>query len=151
QPDMPAATKHLVESLESRAIHKRAVEISARASDLYGYLGNLFFDPGGRRQLEQRISLELSRQLGIDIGDYEILIDLPKPEKWKTSVWVHFDRPPVGFRNLMPWVDVVGLEDSDFKRYEEHRRMIRIVTTERLRDEVANRWETLLLPLMANS
>ena len=27
----------------------------------------------------------------------------------------------------MPWREVVGLTDDDFKRYEEHRRLIRIV------------------------
>jgi uncharacterized protein len=148
QADMPVQTRQLVDSLESRSIHKRAVEISARADDLYTYLGTLFYDPVSRRRLEQSMSAALSYQLGTEIGDHEVLIDLPKPEKWKTSVWVQFDRPPIGFRQLMPWVDVVGLDDEDFKRYEEHRRMIRIVTTERLRDEVARRWESLLLPLM---
>ena len=38
------------------------------------------------------------------------------------------ERPPVGFELLMPWRDAVGLTDDDFKRYEEHRRLIRIVT-----------------------
>lgn len=150
QPDMPPQTRDLVDSLESRAIHKRAVEISARSEDLYSYLGSLFYDPDSRRRLEQSMSAALSYQLGTEVGDHEVLIDLPKPEKWKTSVWVQFDRPPIGFRHLMPWVEVVGLGDDDFKRYEEHRRMIRIVTTERLRDEVAKRWESLLLPLMGS-
>jgi uncharacterized protein len=151
QPDMPVQTRKLVDSLESRSLHKRAVEISARATDLYSYLGSLFYDPAARRRLELSMTAALSFQLGIEIGDHEVLIDLPKPEKWKTSVWVMFDRPPVGFRSLMPWVDVVGLEDADFKRYEEHRRMIRIVTTERLREEVSQRWQSLLLPLMGMS
>lgn len=151
QSDMPLQTRNLVEALESRSVHKRAVEISARSTDLYTYLGNLFYDPAARRRLELSMNAALSFQLGIEIGEHEVLIDLPKPEKWKTSVWVQFERPPVGFRNLMPWVDVVGLGDEDFKRYEEHRRMIRIVTTERLRDEVGKRWESLLLPLMGMS
>jgi uncharacterized protein len=148
QPDMPWQTRALVDALESRSIHKRAVEISARASDLYDYLGGLFYKPAARRRLELSMTAALSFQLGTEIGEHEVLIDLPKPEKWKTSVWVQFDRPPVGFRELMPWVDVVGLSDEDFKRYEEHRRMIRIVTTERLREEVARRWESLLFPLL---
>jgi uncharacterized protein len=150
RPDVPVQTRQLVDALETRSIHKRAVEISARATDLYTYLGSLFYDPASRRRLEQSISVALSYQLRTEVGDHEVLIDLPKPEKWKTAVWVRFDRPPIGFRTLMPWVDVVGLEDEDFKRYEEHRRMIRIVTTERLRDEVAKRWESLLLPLMGS-
>jgi uncharacterized protein len=150
QDDMPHQTRRLVDALESRSLHKRAVEISARSGDLYHYLGGLFYDPASRRRLEQSMSAALSYQLGTEVGDYEVLIDLPKPEKWKTSVWVQFDRPPIGFSFLMPWVDVVGLSDEDFKRYEEHRRMIRIVTTERLREEVSRRWESLLLPLMGS-
>ena len=63
-----------------------------------------------------------------------MLVDIPKPERWRTDVWVQFDRPPVGFHHLMPWLEVVGLGDEDLKRYEEHRRVIRIVATERLRE-----------------
>ena len=59
-----------------------------------------------------------------------MLIDIPKPERWRSDVWVAFERPPVGFEPLMPWRDVVGLTDDDFKRYEEHRRLIRIVAAE---------------------
>ncbi|MGD9713919.1 MAG: hypothetical protein AB7V46_17955, partial [Thermomicrobiales bacterium] len=66
--------------------------------------------------------------------------------KWRTAVWVQFEQPPVGFSALMPWKDVVGLTDSDFKRYEDHRRMIRIVAAEPLRDIVRRSWEALLLP-----
>jgi hypothetical protein len=46
----------------------------------------------------------------------------------------------------MPWRDVVGLSDEDFKRYEEHRRLIRIVTRAEFRDEVRELWERLLYP-----
>ena len=81
-----------------------------------------------------------------------MLIDIPKPERWRTDVWVAFDRPPVGFKPLMPWQrGGRRCSDDDFKRYEEHRRLIRIVASERLRDEVARRWEHLLLPLLSAS
>jgi hypothetical protein len=46
---------------------------------------------------------------------------------------------------------VVGLADADFKRYEEHRRMIRIVTDERFRHMVASEWERLLYPLLGGA
>jgi len=49
---------------------------------------------------------------------------------------------------LMSWRDVVGLSDDDFKQYEEHRRLIRIVTEPSLRDVVASEWESLLYPLL---
>ena len=40
----------------------------------------------------------------------------------------------------MPWSEVVGLTDDDFKRYEEHRRLIRIVAAEPYRQIVAANW-----------
>jgi len=46
---------------------------------------------------------------------------------------------------------VVGLDDADFKRYEEHRRLIRIVTEERYREAVSARWEQLLYPLLGGA
>jgi hypothetical protein len=46
----------------------------------------------------------------------------------------------------MHWQDVVGLGDDDFKRYEEHRRLIRIVATERLREAVRQHWDDAVLP-----
>jgi hypothetical protein len=47
----------------------------------------------------------------------------------------------------MPWKDVVGLDDDNFKRYEEHRRLIRIVAAEPYRAAVARNWEALIAPL----
>ncbi len=59
--------------------------------------------------------------------------------------------PPLGYTPLMSWLEVVGVSDDNLKRYEEHRRLIRIVATSHLRDAVRNRWEHLLLPLMSGS
>ncbi len=145
---MPGTTRILVESLQCRRLHKRAVEISARAGELFRHLNALYADPAERREIEVGLTRRLQDILGIEIGAHEILIDIPKPERWRTDVWVLFDRPPVGFRPLMPWLEVVGLGDEDLKRYEEHRRVIRIAATERLRDEITVRWEQLLLPLL---
>ncbi|MEJ7839076.1 MAG: HD domain-containing protein, partial [Thermomicrobiales bacterium] len=66
----------------------------------------------------------------------------------KTEAWVVFDKPPVGFQPVMHWKDVVGLADEDFKRYEEHRRLIRIVTEAEYRDAFATHWESLLYPAL---
>ncbi len=148
---LPASTRALVAMLRLRQVHKRAVEISARATGLYGALNALYYDPAARRALELDLVAALAGVLGSPVADYEVLIDLPKPEKWKTDVWVRFSRPPVGLRPLMHWQEVVGLGDDDFKRYEEHRRLIRIVTTERLREPTRQQWETLLLPRIMNS
>ncbi|HET8524328.1 MAG TPA: HD domain-containing protein, partial [Thermomicrobiales bacterium] len=52
RPDVPESTRRLTAALEHRHIHKRAVEISARAFELYARLGNLYFDPLARRDAE---------------------------------------------------------------------------------------------------
>ena len=150
-PEMPAATRRLAEALATRAIHQRAVEVSAGAFELYGRLGNLWFDPAARRNVELQLSTALGDLIGEAVSPTTILIDIPKPERWKTDVWVSFDNPPVGLRPLMHWRDVVGLGDENFKRYEEHRRLIRIVTEERYREIVADRWEALLYPLLGGA
>ena len=148
QPEMPASTQRLTAALQNRRIHKRAVEISSRASDLHTRLGALFHTPGARRLVELALVDRLRELTGSDVPDEAILIDIPKPEKWRTDVWVQFDDPPVGFHPLMPWRDVVGLGDGDLKRYEEHRRLIRLVTAAPYRDMVCDNWEQLLYPLI---
>jgi hypothetical protein len=145
---MPPSTRRLTAALRERRIHKRGVEISARAAELYGRLGNLFFDPAARREAELRLAAALAADLGTAVEPEAVLIDIPKPEKWRTDVWVAFDAPPVGFTDLMAWREVVGLTDDDFKRYEEHRRLIRIVAAAPYRDHLARNWERLLLPLL---
>jgi HD superfamily phosphohydrolase len=145
---MPGGTRRLAGALAYRQIHKRAVEISARSNVLYERLGQLWYDPAARRDVEIRLARVLSAQIGEPVEDTAILIDIPKPEKWKTDVWVSFDQPPVGMQPLMHWQDVVGLADTDFKRYEEHRRMIRIVTDEAYRNIIADEWESLLYPAL---
>ena len=145
---MPETTRRLAHALRERRIHKRAVEIGSRAFELYARLGNLFFDPHARRDVEMRLAAALADETGSDVPAEAVLIDIPKPERWRTDVWVAFERPPVGFAPLMPWREVVGLTDDDFKRYEEHRRLIRIVVAEPYRDALAGSWERLLMPLL---
>ncbi len=149
QPEMPATTRRLAEALAQRTIHQRAVEVSAGAIELYGRLGNLWFDPAARRRVEVQLSAALGERLDEPVSPAAILIAIPKPERWRTDVWVSFANPPVGLRPLMHWRDVVGLGDDDFKRYEEHRRLIRIVTEPRYREIVSENWERLLYPLLA--
>jgi hypothetical protein len=148
EPGMPDSTRQLVLRLRDRVLHKRALEVSARAPDLYRYLSSLYGRPAARRELEGVLAQRLSDLLGEPVADWEVLLAIPKPEKWSTDVWVLFERPPLGFQPLMPWQDVVGLTDADFARFEEHRRLIRVVTTARLREAVARHWPRLLLPLL---
>jgi HD superfamily phosphohydrolase len=145
---MPPATRRLTTALRERRIHKRAVEISARAMELYARLSALYADPAGRREIELRIASGLSRATGREVPPEAVLIDLPKPEKWTTDVWVQFASPPVGMQPLMTWREVVGLDDTDLKRYEEHRRLIRIVAAEPHRDAIARQWESIVIPAL---
>lgn len=151
QPDMPETTVALVERLRTRDLYKRAVEISARAGELYRYLGALFHDQSRRRCVELAMAQTLHHETGLEIGEADILIDIPKPERWSTEVWVQFETPPVGFSPLMTWRDVSGASDDDFKKYEEHRRLIRIIVAPALREAVHSHWERLLFPLLAAS
>ena len=148
RPEMPATTRALNDALQARRIHKRVVEVSARSVELYARLGNLYFDPAARRETEDALAVRLADVLGRPVAPGSILLSIPKPERWRTDVWVQFERPPVGFSRLMPWREVVGLQDDDFKRYEEHRRLIRILATAECRDAARTHWEELLYPLL---
>ena len=64
-PDAPEATRRLVEGLRDRHLHKRAIEISSRAGDLYGWLSTLFHDPATRRDQENRMAVALHRETGL--------------------------------------------------------------------------------------
>jgi HD superfamily phosphohydrolase len=145
---MPAETRTLADALAVRRIHKRGVEISARATGLYERVSRLWYHPAARRAVELHM-VQRARQLSsVPVADTAILLDIPKPEKWRTDVWVAFDRPPVGMQPLMHWQDVVGITDSDFKRYEEHRRLIRVVADEAIVGIVREHWEELLVPAL---
>lgn len=146
--DMPASTRELADALALRRIHKRGVEISARATDLYERLGRLWYNREQRRAVELQMVTALRALTDREVSDTAILIDIPKPEKWKTDVWVRFDRPPVGMEPLMHWRDVVGLGDAHFKSYEEHRRLIRLVADASVVDIVREQWETILMPAL---
>jgi HD superfamily phosphohydrolase len=148
-PGAPEPTRRLVSALLRRRLHKRAVEISARAGDLFAWLDALFADPATRQDQEDRMARALIRDTGVSVAPGDILIDIPKPERWRTDVWVAFRNPPVGYRPVMSWLEVAGVSDDNLKRYEEHRRLIRVVAAEPIRDAVRARWESLLLPLLA--
>jgi HD superfamily phosphohydrolase len=147
--DVPEPSRRLVAGLRGRLLHKRAIEISARAGDLYGWLSTLFHDPAARRDEEDRMAAVLEQEIGLPVLPGDVLIDIPKPERWRTDVWVEFRDPPIGYGRLMSWLEVAGVSDDSLKRYEEHRRLIRIVAASHLRDAVRDRWERLLLPLMS--
>ncbi len=147
-PAMPDSVRALTRELELRHPHKVLLEVSRAAGRLFQRIEALFWDAGRRRRIEQMLAAELATALEIEIADYELLFDIPRPEKWEMDVWVSFEHPPVGMEPLMTWVEATGLQPDDLARYEQHQRRLRLVTTERLRMLLRNRRDDLLLPLL---
>ena len=145
---MPVSSQILARDLELRRPHKVALEISPPAGSLFRRLEALFWDPERRRHVEQKLTSELAQVLDLDIHDYEVLFDIPRPEKWEMDVWVAFEHPPIGMKPLMKWVEVTGLQSDDLARYERHQRRIRVLTTERVRTVVRQQSGDVLFPLL---
>jgi len=145
---MPASSRVLAEDLELRRPYKGVLEISHPAGRLFKRLEALFWDPNRRRHIEQLLATELASALEIEIADYEVLLDIPRPEKWEMDVWVTFAHPPVGLSPLVTWVQATGLQPDDLARYEQHQRRIRVVANERLRARLPARRDDLLLPTL---
>ena len=149
EPRMPEPTRRLCRALSERRIHKRAVEISARAGHLYRQLGALYSDPARRRMVERAPRRRGGDVVGVPVPRGADPDRHPQAGEVAHRCLVSFRRPPVGFEPLMPWREVVGLADDDLKRYEEHRRLIRIVTTAELRAIVRELWESVLPAALA--
>ncbi|MGH2479105.1 MAG: HD domain-containing protein [Ktedonobacteraceae bacterium] len=144
RPEMPASTRALTEDLQLRRPYKEVLEISRLAGRLYNRLDALFWDARRRRQVEISLAETLAATLGLEIAEYEVLLDIPRPEKWEMDVWVTFKQPPVGMDALMHWVEATGLQPDDQARYEQHQRRIRILVPTRLREPLLARREDIL-------
>ncbi len=144
RPEMPASTRALTECLQLRRPYKEVLEISRLAGRLYNRLDALFWDARRRRQIEISLAGALAAVLGLEIAEYEVLLDIPRPEKWEMDVWVTFEHPPVGMGSLVHWVEATGLQPDDLARYEQHQRRIRILVAERLREPLLARREDVL-------
>ena len=149
--DMPDTTRSLVESLVARRLHKRAIEFSVQAGVTFQRLNSLFYHPGSRKELEIRLANILSELTGLEVMPHEILIDIPKPERWDVDALVVFRRPPIGLNQIMTWSEATGMRSHDLSAYESYQRRIRIVTTQRLRDRVWTLKDRLIGELIAPS
>ncbi len=145
---MPISSRKLADDLEMRRPYKVVIEISRLAGRFYSRLEALFWDPQRRRHIEQLLATELANALQIEIADFEVLFDIPRPEKWEMDVWVTFSNPSVGMNSLVTWVEATGLQSDDLARYEQHQRRIRVVVPERLREPVKARKDDVLLPAL---
>ena len=148
ETQMPISTRKLADDLEMRRPYKVTIEISRLAGRIYSRLEALFWDTQRRRHIEQLLAAELAEALEIEIADYEVLFDIPRPEKWEMDVWVTFSNPPVGMNSLVTWVEATGLQPDDLARYEQHQRRIRVVVPDRIREIVKARKDDVLLPAL---
>lgn len=147
-PQMPASVRSLATDLELRRPYKVVLEVSRMAGRLFNRLDALFWDAGRRYRVEKALAAELATKLETEIAEYEVLIDIPRSEKWEMDVWISFEHPPVGMRPLMTWVEVTGLQSDDLARYEQHQRRIRIVVPQRLRPALLAHRDDILLPAL---
>ena len=148
QSEMPVSSRRLAEGLILRRPYKVVLEISPMAGSIFRRLEALFWDGERRKRIEQRLATEIATALEIEIADHEILIDIPRPEKWEMDVWIAYDHPPLGMKPLMQWVEATGLQSDDLARYEQHQRRIRLVVAEHLRPLLIERKENVVLPLL---
>ena len=145
---MPAGTRELVGALRMRQPYKVLLEVSARAGRLFSQLDALFWDQPKRRRVEIALAAALSESAELPIAPHDILVDVPKPEKWEMDVPVRFGHPPIGMTTLMTWAEATGQRPSDLGVYEQHQRRIRIVAHEAVRDALVDRAEALILPVL---
>ena len=145
---MPVSTRTLAENLALRRPYKVVLEISRLAGRLFHRLEALFWDQERRRRVEQALASGLATALETEIADYEVLLDIPRPEKWEMDVWISFAHPPVGMEPLMNWVEVTGLQSDSLALYEQHQRRVRVVVKERLRTLLLAHQNDVLLPTL---
>ncbi|MDQ3327540.1 MAG: HD domain-containing protein [Chloroflexota bacterium] len=145
---MPPTTRALIGSLSVRRVHKRALELATRSRPVFEKVDALFYDPAGRKQLELQLCTAVAAATGLHVAAHELLLDIPKPEKWEVDVLVRYDRPPVGMERVMSWQEATGMTGADLAAYEAHQRRIRLVTSARLRDHVWELRDSTIIPTL---
>ncbi|HEX6122312.1 MAG TPA: HD domain-containing protein, partial [Ktedonobacterales bacterium] len=146
--EMPEGTRELVAALRLRRPYKVLIEVSARAGKLFSRMDALFWDQPKRRRVEITLAEALGAALELPVAPHEVLVDIPKPEKWEMDVLVRFEHPPIGMAPLLTWVEATGQRPSDLGIYEQYQRRIRIVARESVRAAVGERAEAILLPIL---
>jgi len=145
---MPEPTRALVEALRQRQPYKTALEVSSQAGKVYNLLDTLFWDQAKRRRVEIALAEALSETLGEPVAAHDVLVDIPKPEKWEMDTLVAFAEPPLGMRPLMTWTDATGQRAEDLGVYERRQRRIRIVCHPRWRDRARAEGQAALLAVV---
>ena len=142
------ATRELVAALRLRQPYKVLVDVSARAGRLFNRLDALFWDQSKRRRVEIALAEALGASLAMPVAPHDVLVDIPKPEKWEMDVLVRFSSPPVGMAPLLTWTEATGQRPSDLGIYEQYQRRIRIVARTAIRDAAGASAQALVLPIL---
>ncbi|HST87788.1 MAG TPA: HD domain-containing protein [Ktedonobacterales bacterium] len=146
--EMPAGTRQLVGALRMRQPYKVLLEVSWRAGRVFSQLDALFWDQAKRRRVETALAAALADALQTPVAPHDVLVDVPKPEKWEMEVPVSFAHPPLGMEPVMSWADATGLRPSDLGVYEQHQRRVRVVAREQVRDAAGGSAEAILRPML---
>ncbi|HLY31276.1 MAG TPA: HD domain-containing protein, partial [Ktedonobacterales bacterium] len=149
---MPVATRVLIADLRGRRPYKTLLEVSARAGSVFQLLDTLFWDQAKRRRVEialaEAVNVALGEALSAPLADFDILVDVPKPEKWEVDTLVAFAHPPLGMAPLLTWTEATGQRPDDLGVYERRQRRIRLVASEAVRDLIGPRAAELLVPVI---
>ena len=86
--NMPPSAQVLSNAISLRHQHKVVLEVSPAAGSLFKQIEALFWDAERRRRIEHELASEMAQALQTEIKDYEILFDIPRPEKWEMDVWI---------------------------------------------------------------
>jgi uncharacterized protein len=127
--DPESSSAILVKRLIERRPYKRALELDERHPS-YASLIRLGDDASWRRRVEEAWARYLTRYRKGTAGPFDILIDLPKRERYDVGLRLIRRSPLPGERNPVTWQSISGLSEEDMTRYHAPLQRIRIATAE---------------------
>jgi HD superfamily phosphohydrolase len=140
-----STTARLVDSLELRKVHKRAIVLT-HEDPLYDRLKLLKAFPSVRRDIELHWVAHMGTVLDKQLDDECILLDIPESKRFGAAMDVVCAVPPRGHRNPVPWAAISGLTEQDLARYQRAVHRVRIVAQdESLAQAVASQQHELMI------
>jgi uncharacterized protein len=125
--DPESSSAVLVKRLIERRPYKRALEFDERHPS-YASLIRLGEDASWRRRVEEAWARYLTRYRKGTAGPFDILIDLPKRERYGVDLRLIRRSPLPGERNPVTWQSISGLSEEDMTRHHAPLHRIRIAT-----------------------
>ena len=122
-----SSTAALTKRLADRRPYHRALEFDERHPN-YASLIRLREDAPWRRRVEEAWARYLTRYRKGNAGPFDILIDLPRKEKFSMDLRLIRPASLSWERSLTDWQGLSGMTDEDMTRYHAPLRRVRIVT-----------------------